>query len=385
MRQEATLISVGDLILDIPQVDALFDPTREILKSGDVVMGQVEIPYTTRPIWSAYDRYSAPATDPVRLEAMKNAGFNVGTCAGNHSFDQGYYGIVDTLNKLHELGIASAGEGENLEEALAPAVIEKNGLKFACFSYTAVGPKTVMATPAKAGAAFLYVATAYDNDINEPGALPTHIYTSTNPAQLEDMKARFKKAKDDGAFVIASYHMGRMHSLEIQQYQKEIAYAAIDAGAEMVIAHHPHTTLGIEFYKGKPIFYSIGHFIFATIAFQESAPVVSVQRKFTPFHYQGVNTESIVKPREPIKDNIKYYVGDEASRNTMIVKGIFNENGLIETRIVPCYIDESARPCPVRRGEKGDDVLNHFKGLCELEELSTHFEWNEDGTELILS
>ena len=153
MSQEATLISVGDLILDIPQVDALFDPTREILKSGDVVMGQVEIPYTTRPIWSAYDRYSAPATDPVRLEAMKNAGFNVGTCAGNHSFDQGYYGIVDTLNKLHELGIASAGEGENLEEALAPAVIEKNGLKFACFSYTAVGPKTVMATPAKAGAA----------------------------------------------------------------------------------------------------------------------------------------------------------------------------------------------------------------------------------------
>lgn len=66
MRQEATLISVGDLILDIPQVDALFDPTREILKSGDIVMGQVEIPYTTRPIWSAYDRYSAPATDPVR-------------------------------------------------------------------------------------------------------------------------------------------------------------------------------------------------------------------------------------------------------------------------------------------------------------------------------
>jgi len=385
MEKKATLISVGDQILDIPEVEQLFDPCREILKSGDVVMGQVEIPYTTRPSWSAYDRYSAPATDPVRLEAMKSAGFNVGTCAGNHSFDQGYYGVVDTLAKLRELGITPCGEGEDLEAALAPAVIEKNGLKFACFSYTAVGPKTVMATPAKAGAAFLYVATSYDNDINEPGALPTHIYTTTNPAQLADMKARFRKAKDEGAFVIASYHMGRMHSLELQQYQREIAYAAIDAGAEMVIAHHPHTTLGIEFYQGKPIFYSIGHFIFATGAFQESAPVVSVQRKFTPFHSQGVNTEPIVKPREPIKDNIKYYVGDEASRNTMIVKGLFDVNGLAEISVIPCYIDENARPVPVRRGEKGDDVLNHFKALCEYEELNTHFAWNESGTELILT
>ena len=143
MEETATVLSVGDLILDVPGVEKYFDESRALLKSGDVVMGQVEIPYTLRPQWSAYDNHSAPATDPVRLEAMKDAGFNVGTCAGNHSFDQGYYGVMDTLDKLHELGIATAGEGANEEEACAPAVITRKGLKFACFSYTAVGPKTV--------------------------------------------------------------------------------------------------------------------------------------------------------------------------------------------------------------------------------------------------
>jgi len=385
MSEKVTVLSVGDLILDVPGVESYFDESRELLQGGDVVIGQVEIPYTTQPQWSAYDNHSAPPTDPVRLEAMKGAGFNVGTCAGNHSFDQGYYGIMDTVNKLHELGIATAGEGENYDEAYAPAVIERKGQKFACFSYTAVGPKTAQATPAKAGAAYIYVATAYDNDTNEPGALPTHIYTSVSPAAIKQMKDSFKKARDEGATVLASFHMGRMHSLDIQQYQIEIAHTAIDAGAEMVFAHHPHTLLGIEMYKGKPIFYSTGHFIFATDAFLQKGTALADQRRFLPNHWLGVNTEALIKPRDPITDTIPYYVGDEASRNTLIAKGIFDENGLVQASFIPCYIDNTGHPVPVRRGEKGDDVLAHIQMLCDIEHLDTKFTWSEDGTEIYLS
>lgn len=382
--KKAILLSVGDLILDVPGVDRYFDATRDILCGGDVVIGQVEIPYTLRPQWSAYDNSSAPNTDPVRLEAMKSAGFNVGTCAGNHSFDQGYYGIVDTLDKLHELGIASCGEGKDCDEAYAPAIVEKQGMKFACFSFTAVGPKTVQATPAKAGAAYIYVATSYDCDLNEPGALPTHIYTSVSPAGMKVMTDGIRRAKAEGAHVIASFHMGRMHSLELQQYQRDIAHAAIDAGAEMVFAHHPHTLLGIEMYQGKPIYYSIGHFIFATDAFTENGAPVAKQRQFRPNHFQGVNTESLVKSREPIKDTIPFYIGDEASRNTMIAKGIFDENGLVQAGFIPCFIDDGGHPVPVRRGEKGDEVVAHIRMLNELEGLSTEMEWNEAGTELFV-
>ena len=381
----AVVLSVGDLILDVPGVDRYFDESRDILKSGDVVIGQVEIPYTTRPQWSAYDNHSAPATDPRQLEVMLRAGFNVGTCAGNHSFDQGYYGVVDTLEKLHELGIATAGEGADAEEAYAPAVIERKGLKFACFSYTAVGPKTVQATPAKAGAAFIYVATAYDNDVNEPGALPTHIYTSVSPAALEELRRSFRRAKEGGALVLASFHMGRMHSTELQQYQIEIAHAAVDAGAEMVFAHHPHTLLGIEMYRGKPIYYSVGHFVFATDAFLQQGTALAGQRSFLPNHWQGVNTEALIKPREPITDTIPYYVGDQASRNTLIAKGVFDESGLVRASFLPCFIDDAGHPVPVRRGEKGDDVLAHIRALCALEQLDTQFTWSEDGTEVYLS
>ncbi len=384
-KEKAVVLSVGDLILDVPEAERYFDETRALLKSGDVVMGQVEIPYTNRPQWSAYDNHSAPATDPVRLEAMRDAGFNVGTCAGNHSFDQGFYGVKDTLDKLRELGIAAAGEGMDDEEAWAPAVIERRGLRFACFSYTAVGPKTVQATPAKAGAAFLYVATSYDNDTNEPGALPTHIYTSVSPAALERMRRSFRRAKAVGAVILASFHMGRMHSTDIQQYQIELAHAAVDAGAEMVFAHHPHTLLGIEMYRGKPIYYSIGHFVFATDAFLQQGTALADQRKYLPNHWQGVNTEALIRPREPITETIPYYVGDQASRNTLIAKGEFDGTGLVRAGFIPCWIDDAGHPVPVRRGEKGDEVLAHLRMLCALEGLDTRFTWNGDGTEILLS
>ena len=385
MSEQITVLSVGDLILDVPEADRYFDESRHLLQSGDVVIGQVEIPYTTRPQWSAYDNHSAPATDPCRLEAMKAAGFNVGTCAGNHSFDQGYYGVMDTLEKLRELGIAAAGEGADDAQAHAPALIQRKGLKFACFSYTAVGPKTVQATPAKAGAAFIHVATAYDNDVNEPGALPTHIYTSVSPAAMERMRRSFRQAKEAEALVLASFHMGRMHSAELQQYQIEIAHAAVDAGAEMVFAHHPHTLLGIEMYRGKPIYYSVGHFVFATDAFLQEGTALAGQRRYLPDHWQGVNTEALIKPREPITDTIPYYVGDQASRNTLIAKGVFDAGGLVRAGFIPCWIDDRGHPAPVRRGGKGDDVLAHLRGLCELEQLDTTFTWSEDGTEVYLS
>ena len=385
LNETATVLSVGDLILDVPGVEKYFDESRDILRRGDVVMGQVEIPYTLRPQWSAYDNHSAPATDPVRLEAMKHAGFNVGTCAGNHSFDQGYFGVMDTLDKLRELGIAPAGEGANDEEAWTPAVIRRKGLEFACFSFTAVGPKTVQAAPAKAGAAYIYVATSYDNDTNEPGALPTHIYTSVSPAAMARLRSSLRKAKESGAVVLASFHMGRMHSTDIQQYQTELAHAAVDAGAEMVFAHHPHTLLGIEMYRNKPIFYSIGHFIFATDAFLQQGTALAGQRSFLPNHWQGVNTESLIRPREPITDTIPYYVGDQASRCTLIAKGVFGAGGLVRASFIPCFIDDAGHPVPVRRGEKGDDVLAHIRELCRLEQLDTQFTWSEDGAEVFLA
>ena len=78
-------------------------------------------------------------------------------------------------------------------------------------------------------------------------------------------------------------------------------------------------------------------------------------------------------------------MGDQASRNTLIAKGVFDESGLVRASFLPCFIDDAGHPVPVRRGEKGDDVLAHIRALCALEQLDTQFTWSEDGTEVYLS
>ena len=82
-RAETRLLAVGDLILSEPEPDRFFEPAAPLLRQADVVVGQVEVPYTRR----ADPRRPEIVRDPSQLQAMANAGFTVGTLAGNHIFD----------------------------------------------------------------------------------------------------------------------------------------------------------------------------------------------------------------------------------------------------------------------------------------------------------
>ena len=101
---------VGDLILDEPNPDLLFDDVRGILKTADVLVGQVEVPHTNRGKDSHFD-IPAPPAKIEHLDAIKNAGFHGITLAGNHFFDAGNDGVEDTINKLHSLNIKTSGAG----------------------------------------------------------------------------------------------------------------------------------------------------------------------------------------------------------------------------------------------------------------------------------
>ncbi len=114
---------VGDLILDEPNPNLLFDGVKEILKTADILVGHVEVPHTNRGKDSHFD-IPAPPANPEHLEALKNAGFHGVTLAGNHFFDAGKGGVEDTISKLHSLGIKTTGAGMNLDEARKPAIFE---------------------------------------------------------------------------------------------------------------------------------------------------------------------------------------------------------------------------------------------------------------------
>ena len=381
--KDVQVLAVGDLILDIPEVERCFDETKDILHGGDVVIGQVEVPHTSRPIWSVFSTHGAPAAPPENLDSMKYAGFNVATMAGNHCFDQGMYGITDAIERLQSLGIATTGSGANIYEARKPAVIEAEGGRIACFSYNCVGPRESWASPLKAGCAFIRVTTAYGStNFDDPGALPAELYTVADPGNLQLMKEDFEKARAEGCRIVVSFHSGRMVFPELVEVQRTITHFAIDNGAEAVFCHHPHTLQGVELYKGRPIFYSLGNFVTLTNAFIGSAKEEK-QHNFRPFAYPGVTPTNIVG-FVPEKGCDPRYIFDTVSRKTVIAKAVLTPDGKTRASMYPCLIEESGHPVPLTRANGGEDVLDHIKALNTIELLDVSFEWNEDGTEITI-
>jgi len=380
--RDITVLAVGDLILDIPEVERCFDETRQLLHTGDVVIGQVEVPHTLRPQWSVFSNSGAPAADPKNLDAMQYAGFHVATMAGNHCFDQGVYGITDALDRLHALGIATTGAGINIYEARKPAIVETDGTRVACFSYNCIGPRESWASPLKPGCAFIRVTTAYGGtNADGPAVLPSELYSAVDPGTLRLMKEDLQKAKNDGCRVVVSLHAGRMVYPELLECQRQITHFAIDNGAEAVFCHHPHTLQGVELYRGKPIFYSLGNFVTLTYAFVEDAQEEK-QHHFAPFRYPGV-TPTNISGFIPDKDPDPRYIFGRESRKTLVAKVMLQTDGTVKAAMIPCYIEEeSGHPVPLTRDNGGEDVLNHVKELNRMELLDTVLVWNEDGTEI---
>src|SRR3954452_23735067 len=122
---ELTVLMTGDLILDEPDPDVFFDPSREVLRSADVLIGHVEVPFTDHP--SQYAKLN-PGRETAKLGALGRIGMDIATLGANHIYDGGAEVISDTIGALRDQGIATAGAGLTLEEARRPAIIEKQGV-----------------------------------------------------------------------------------------------------------------------------------------------------------------------------------------------------------------------------------------------------------------
>ncbi len=115
-KDQALIFATGDIIIDEPDPYSFFEPSRQLLSTGDFVVGQIEVPHTDRGESTSTD-VPAPPAPPENLAPLKDCGFNLCTTCGNHAHDNGVPGIVDTLDLLHKLGIATTGTGLNLKEA----------------------------------------------------------------------------------------------------------------------------------------------------------------------------------------------------------------------------------------------------------------------------
>ena len=259
---------VGETNINRPDPETAFVKVQSLLDRADVLFGHFETTLSDNPSDND-DMPDLPYkrgwlhSKPGNATAWKKAGFDAVGVASNVCGDPG--SIVRTVQELDTLGIPHAGIGANISDARKPAIVEKDGVKFGFLSYTSVYyPQFVPALAQRPGAATIKAEMSIVpswRSVEMPGAMPTvktWLDEKEKALMLEDM-AKLKPLVDH---VVMSFHWGVSHAENLQDYQIELAHTAIDAGADVVMGHHPHCPQAIEIYKNKPVFYSMGNFAF---------------------------------------------------------------------------------------------------------------------------
>jgi hypothetical protein len=206
---------------------------RTLVGSADIAIANFENP---APIeFRHHSKGTVFNADPALIKGLVDAGIDYVSIANNHIRDAGSAGILQTIDALDGWGLAHSGAGANLAAARTPAMLKAGGLTVAILGYDTIA-KSYWATPDRAGSAQLTAA-----------------------AVREDVAAARAAGAD---LVIVFPHWGTEYKATPFAGQQELARICIDAGADMVIGNHAHWAGAVEVYKGKPIWYALGNFIF---------------------------------------------------------------------------------------------------------------------------
>lgn len=185
--------------------------------------------------------------DPSEVAILERAGVDVVCLANNHGFDYGPEGLRETLATLEAAGIAAYGAGLNIVAARRPVILERDGFELGFLGYVYMGEHSIEPEVIYAGD-------------EKPGLAGTHKDLETLRAWVKD-DVEALVARVDFAFV--SFHWGRESRNLTEDYQRELARIAVDAGADAVVGHHPHVLQGFEWLGPNPVAYSLGNFVFA--------------------------------------------------------------------------------------------------------------------------
>lgn len=370
--EDVKIVAVGDLrpLRDDPE--SLFAPGVHLLKGADIAFGQLEAPYSekgTPHIGRGVPRRGSSKN----LSALASAGFDVISFAGNHALDYGYEAFFDTIDGLKKVGIDVVGVGKDLEEARKPVILERKGARIAFLAYNSIlmgSLKGYAADADRPGCSPLRAYTFYEpiGHDYQPGA-PGKAITFAYPEDKERMIEDIKKVRALADVVVVSQHAGLVHvHALLAMYQKEIAHAAVDAGADIILHHHAHLLKGIETYNGKPIFYGLGNFAF------EAGP------KGRDKSFWRVIEEHYGMQVEPGWE--RYPMRPEA-RKTFAVAITVSHKKVAKVTYVPCYINQQAQAEILTRGDKrSEEVYEYVKDISYGQGLKVEFRW--DGDEVVI-
>ena len=201
-------------------------------------------------------------SEPDMVEAFVEANIDAVSLANNVHYP--WKALMKSIEVLDENNIKHAGGGENLDSAHESVILQKRGTKIGFLAYACtVFPFQHAATENIPGIASMRIHTYYEppHKYDKPGT-PPEIITIPYENELERMQQDINRLKKEVDIVIVSYHWGRTQHTELIDYQPQVAHAAIDAGADVIMGHGNHLLGAIEVWKSKPIFYSLGNMAF---------------------------------------------------------------------------------------------------------------------------
>ena len=259
------------------------------LKAADIAFANLEAPLTTRGVRA--EKQNTLRADPCQIEDLLISGVDIVSLANNHMLDYGIDGLADTLVNLERHGVMQVGAGLNLEAARRTAVLEGPGGRMGFLAFASTLPQGFAADAERPGIAPIHATAAFvvENPLvqEQPGTPPPVI---TFPLQMDvDVTVEsVRKLKAEAEFVVVSAHWGVAGQDAVMDYEREVARALIDAGCDLILGHHPHRLHGVEFYREKPIFYSIGNFVFEPLPPSGNSPHLSFRGRMTAANVYGV-------------------------------------------------------------------------------------------------
>ncbi len=263
-----TMILTGDVnLMNVTDPTVPFALVREEFRAAGIVFSNLECCLYAPPGGHSWEREGFFADPEAAGAALISGGIGAVGLANNVNY--GEAAILGSIARLDRLGIAHTGAGADREAAHAPAIATREGVRFGFLQRSSVyWPTGHEAGDNAPGIAVIRGHTAYQvpthgsrPPANRPG-VPPRIVTWADRQDLQHLGDDIAALRAQADIVVASFHWG-LHR-EVLQYMTEIAHAAIDAGADLVIGHGPHFSLPVEAYRGKPIFYGLGSFSFHT-------------------------------------------------------------------------------------------------------------------------
>lgn len=310
----------------MPFQEPPFLKLRDVLRGCDAAFANLEgTVHTWEEGTPGITQGTFMTTAPALLEDLKWLGVNIVSCANNHAFDYGEDGVLANLRHLEAAGIAHAGSGKNLAEARAPGYLDTPNGRVGLIATTAafrpwnqageqrpdlrgrpgINPLGFQTTHHVDAAAFEQLKRISrelgfeksnerarkhfysDKEIAKADAPELtllgsryvagegfSVATQSNERDVQDNLRWIREARRQSDWLVVSGHChdfggptlltasSRAELEETADFFTKFAHQAIDEGADIFVGHGPHFPMGIEIYKGRPIFYSVGNLIF---------------------------------------------------------------------------------------------------------------------------